>query len=653
MPDIPSHKTDSSRNQWLIDATRAMVHQARAETDGWITLWQDALNYVFNNQLAGKKRKEGWPAVQANYIFPAVIQEIALHAQRRPRILARPYEQSDLEAAEVWNGLLQFQYDEVLDMAMLNIAASLDAKVYGIYVAKTLWEPKAFWDTEQRRWIGEPRANLIRPEFFGADPEAEKLRDAQYVYSQRRVSTQWAMNRWPDFADQIQQAAHEQREDMYQQFTIPGYDRDRDKDEGIPSTTEGRLVNLLTRFRDTQQAPIPTKSKPDGIPPKVTLTEVYFRDLEERDGKDPQAIPAKELESQGAIYLENEVWKVGNPEFFGGRYKEGEVFSDADWPTEDMGVGPEPVFPYGRYVLKVGEGEGETILNPEEKAQVWPYRRWPYVVGVNHILPHTWRGLNATEMPKGLQDWMNISFSHLLNYVKFFGDPLVLKEEGAVKAGTKLKVKAGAIWNLLRGGMNKIKRDPPPTMGNGVPQAIQFIARQLQDDTGIHEPSRGQTTAGKQTATEIATLQTAVQTRVGLQLIYKDLWAKEVMQRVADLDKAHMTPGEIVRIVGEDKARAVTQMTQQALDLKFDVVLKVGTALPFDQERRKQDAERLFTHLGMAYLPELLDAFEIENKEEILARAEAWQQLQQLMAQQQQGAPAGGPGAPPPVAPPA
>ena len=46
----------------------------------------------------------------------------------------------------------------------------------------------------------------------------------------------------------------------------------------------------------------------------------------------------------------------------------------------------------------------------------------------------------------------------------------------------------------------------------------------------------------------------------------------------------------------------------------------VAMALPFDQQRRQQEALALHGVLGEAYLPELLAAFEVPNVDEILQR---------------------------------
>ena len=176
----------------------------------------------------------------------------------------------------------------------------------------------------------------------------------------------------------------------------------------------------------------------------------------------------------------------------------------------------EPVYPNGRVVLRIGK----LILNPDaekswdEGGQVWPFRSWPYLVGVNQILPHVWRGLNAVEMPRTLQDWKNVAFAHMANYLKFFGDPITEVEEGAVKGvgadgkklGEKLRARAGAIWLLMKGGADKIKVEPPPPLSQGILEVDRLISRELQDQTGMQEVARGRQAGGSPTATEVQEL---------------------------------------------------------------------------------------------------------------------------------------------------
>jgi hypothetical protein len=91
--------------------------------------------------------------------------------------------------------------------------------------------------------------------------------------------------------------------------------------------------------------------------------------------------------------------------------------------------------------------------------------------------------------------------------------------------------------------------------------------------------------------------------------------------------------GQLVRVIGKKKAEPLLAALQQdVFDADYDIDLEVGTVLPFDKERRKEDMLKLVNVFGEAIFPELLDAFEMKNADDILAR------LQQAKMEQAQAA---------------
>jgi len=640
MPDLQIYNATNDSLDALKGMTKDMVEAGEEVTKRWSTLWNDGLNYICNNQLVGKGRKEGWPAIQVNYIWPAVRQQWAIEAERRPLIVAIPYQNKDADIAAFWQGILQYQFKEDLNIPMLGIAASVDAAIYGMYIAKTFWEPEVEWDADAKMWKGAPRTNLVWPPFFGCDPEAEKVDTAAYVYSKRRVAVDWAITRWPEYEDEIKTAALEDFDaDKIGNFLMGGLQKsyDDDRGTGIPDNpNDGRLADLITRARGVNE--YGTKPTDDtGRPQYVTLSEIYFRDYSTTKQEEVEDVTQEELLDREAIYKDDEgIFRVGNVAELGSRnkaLKEGDVITRGDWPARVTREYDEPDFPWGRMVFKAGE----TILNPEEEDQVYPYRKWPFTVGVHHVLPHIWQGMNAVEMPRGLQDWINIGGSHILNYVKYFGDPITIIEDGGLAEGKKLNAAAGAVWRVKK--MSKVRREPPPPASQGLFQAQGGMIKEIQEQLASSEVARGQTAAGRQTATEIATLQQSAMISSSLQLKQKDEWVRRIMQIVAELDQVNMKPGQMVRIAGDKFEDIAATYTEEHRALKFDVNLKIGTSLPFDTERKKQDAERLAAVFGpIVVAQEILDAFEVENKDEMLEKIEEYQAFQQWRAEQMEAA---------------
>ena len=617
-----------------------MVSKSQQSTQEWVDLWQSGINYCFGNQLSGMKKKDGWDRIQVNYIYPALMQQMAMLSGRNPEIQTLPYEAGDQESANFWKGVLQWQFENELRMPLVSMLSVLDAGVYGFYVGKVFWEPKASWDGRGRRWLGAPRLNLMLPSYFGSDPDAESIDDASYVFSSRRMLLDKAVKRWPEMAAQIEKAALDEQGEgptagkpgyTFDALAIEPVDpTDEELGSGAPSI-EGRLSQLLWKVRggpDTSS----WKRDENDRPRYVTVEEVYFRDDEERPMKEMGPVPAEGLVSSGQAVLD----PTDGATLLSSTT--GQPLTPEGWPQQVVNQWDEPTYPFGRKVLRIGR----TILNPEPAQQVYEYRQWPFIVGVNQVLPHVWQGMNAVEMAKGLQDWVNVSAAHMANYVKFFGDPQVLVEENALlgnpkntSLAQKIKARAGHIVQLAKGGIDKIRREPPSPMSSGVMEIYERFARELQDQTGMQEIARGRQAKGQATATEIEELSRTSKVRTAMAAQLQESWMCKVMGLVAELDQKNMQPGDMVRIAGEGTMGGAMQVAQGMSEARFDVKLKIATALPFDQERQKQDWTTLFQSVGPAVLPELLDAYGVKNKQEILQRHGLWQQFQQFVQAQQ------------------
>ncbi|MBC8218363.1 MAG: hypothetical protein H8E73_07855, partial [Planctomycetes bacterium] len=211
----------------------------------------------------------------------------------------------------------------------------------------------------------------------------------------------------------------------------------------------------------------------------------------EQQRQDVEDIPLAELEAYGSIYLEDSQWHVGNPEVFkktNPKLKEGDLFLQIDHPTRSERA-MEPSFPRGRFVLKIGKGQ---IMNPTADEQRYPYKRWPYMTGVYHGLPHVWQGLNGTEMSESVQYWINSSYTALLNFVNYYGNPQTVREENALAdENAEVTGKPGGVIVVKETKLDKIKRLEQPTMSAAVPKVIEMMQREAQAATGKHATSLG------------------------------------------------------------------------------------------------------------------------------------------------------------------
>jgi hypothetical protein len=409
------------------------------------------------------------------------------------------------------------------------------------------------------------------------------------------------------------------------------------------------LADIVRRTRGCADPWTGDRNDKEGAPAYVTVTEVFFHDGKLIRGAERRPVPVEDLEAQGSVMRDAAgVPRIAQAGAFG--LEAGAPLDEKAWPAETVREwDDEPAYAYGRMVLRVGE---DTILNPDPAQQRWAAPDWPYAVGVQFPLPHTWRGLNGPEMALTLQAAVNQDAMHISTYVKHFADPIIKVEAGALqgdpennKVKDRLAARAGAIWKLLTGGSGKVTREAPPPMSQGLLEAYATHVRELQDQTGSQEVSRGRQAGGQATAREIMLLERASKVRTSMAAGLQDDWIVEIMRRVAWLDQRHMDAGQIVRVLGEAGRRLMAGVPAESS--RFDVTLQVTTALPYDQERTRLQIAELFKGLGpdgYAILPELLAAFEIENKDEVLGRIDAWKAFREFQQTQAQAAAQPAPG---------
>lgn len=591
-------------------------------TKRWTGLWQDGLMYMYGDQGVTADCKEGWDPVVHNHIFPAMMQELAIQSQRRQTILARPQEESDAPGAAHWQGHLQWLYKEELRTEMFLLRAALDGKVYGRYVAYNYWEPKAEWDDKAGQWKGAIRVKLVPSEYFAHDPEVDDLDEAENIITARRMPIDLAVHRWPDMAEEIKRSSGG---DDLSWLTSPNQGLstlavDGAKDPGQVMGNLNRLTALLTHGHQ-QQARGDRGSTESRY---VTIEQHFFKDRTERKGSGVERIPEEELEESGIIMRDDNpanfgIWLNANTR---------QPMTGKDWPRRQTSAKWEPAYPHGRFVLRIGD----TVLNPNTDHQRWQYRKWPYTVGLNHLLPHTTMGLNNVEMARCLQDRKNIGARHLMNWVRTCSDPIVIKEEDALPKNTKLRNRAGAIWTVVKNGINKIRRDPPPPVGAGLFQIADRQGEDLRDILGMQEVGLGKSGSGSQTAREVLSLQTQSQLRSAMGNKLLDFFLKELYGRVAEQCARMYSVDDMVRVMGEKGAPTAVAITQGMLDARYDIALEVGTSMPYDQELERQKATELYGLIGVPYLPQLLAAYEVQDAEKVLKAHAEYQMFLQFEA---------------------
>lgn len=631
--------TESER---LVKALQDEEDRGMAVTRSWTELWQENVRYFFSDQLAGKKKHKDWDWIVVNYIWPSCMQEAAKLSRQQPQFICDPREAGDAEAAEAWQGWLQWWWERGLNaegMELEQLKAILCGKIYGYRVYKLWWEERVEWDDKAfpPRWIGDVKGRLWKPALFWATGE-ESIQDGS-AGTVRYVDLEYALARWPDYAKQLKTESERVRDEF------------EGTDESIPGQTgstgtaypgmgrgsqdpgpQGAYNKLLDRVL---QAIAPGRRPKEGTPGVekdktryVKLSETWFKDFTERPGEFIEAVPIEELLGTGRVIQAGPLYLDAATQ---------QPLAAENWPKRTPVKWREPKFPRGRYLLRTGD----TILNEDEEDQKYPYRQWPFIVCPHYVIPFMWQGSDAVQLVKTAQDMINVSVSHLVNHMKQFGDPRVAVERGAIDAPKGRDKKhftigsgAGAIVRLVRGGLGRIKILDPPASSPVIGMLYQIMAQEYKNMVGLQDIAQGKKSAGDLTATESSYLAMSAGDRIHLQTVIERNWIQRIGLLGSEIAQRRYEPERMVRILGENAVPGIVQITGRLKDVQYDLKVEIGSALPFDAEKRIArylQANKLLLGPPSPMLPEILRVLEIPNWRKILERHGLWTQWMQFL----------------------
>ena len=603
-------------------------------TKKWSAMWQESLRYFFSDQLHGKTLHKDWDWIIVNYIWPSAMQEIAKLAKNYPKILAHPWDDSDTDVAEVWQSALQWIWEKGLHhegMRIQQIRACMVGKLFGYRVSKVFWEdkPDGAWDEEKQEWNGDVRQRIWHPgEFWASDKEYIQDGDCGTV---RYVELDWAVKRWPKYKTQLNEQATSFKDTLAGGKVIRGMVASQGA-YGAAGTTEGTGgIDRGQRPNDPTQllSLIMNADKTSGIQTAteqdkkfIKLSETYFKDYEEKAEKQEEDVPPEELAQQGMIIPD------GNGGFLD---IDGKPMTAEKWPRRTVKEWDRPLYPNGRYIVRCDD----VILNPD--SQVYPYKRWPFVVTPHYLLPFMWQGVDAVQMYKTSQDMINVTVSHLVNAMKQYGDPRIAVERGAIDTQPGRKKKyfkifsgAGSIIRLAKGAISGKKWQviPPMNLGQGNIQLYQLFAQEYKNLSGLQDVAQGQKTPGEMSATQANYLAISSNDRIFLQSIFEDQWVLGVASLAAEIVQKKYDIGRFIRIVGEDKVVGAQQITEQLKKLRFDVDIEPGQTLPFDEDKKEARYEKAYAMLSQPspnpMLPEMLRLYKVSNWQKILKEHQTW-----------------------------
>jgi len=595
-------------------------------TKQWQEMWLTAIKYAWGQQLEDIEPNEDWNYIVVNRIYPLMFQNIAKLAKNHPKVLVFPWsdeKEGVTEFTEKWAGALQYIWESPyeLSMRLKLILGLLDAALFGYMVGKTYWDDRVRYDKVNKSWIGNVRETFIHPATFWVDPSADSLDTAENCGTKRRVTLEWAQNRWPEYKKDIEKEAFTASDPKYVAGEVITYQHQKGSTLEAPNLKFSKLVNLiLKKFQQSEDKTV------DGDKQQyVDIEEIYWEDYEEKHVKIEDNIPAEQLIRSGRITEE----KVS------GMFLDAESGEElTEWPKQVTQEYDERVFPNGRFVQRIGK----VILNPKKEKQQYRYSRWPFSVSPYHILPHMWQGGNAIEMSRNNNDMLNMTISALVRRVLLTADPERIVEVGALAKDRKGKLRQlnpfglGKYIIAAKGKSDKIKNMDYASLDPATMVLAGILKQDIDDAMFMQDTARGAASTkntmggggGKITATEAARLDTNSHDYTALQAIFLDQWVDKTLTLIAEIVQDKYEPGRIIRIIGDDGEQNNMALTQEFLDVRFDVNIEPGSTLPFDEERKKNDymlAYKLLENpIPNPMLAEMLRILKISNHKKILAR---------------------------------
>jgi hypothetical protein len=659
LPETEKQKINAMLDSFNTRGSRKM--------QGFRQMYRDAIRYTYGDQHAHHEKKEGWEYPVMNRMYADVLQEIAILSGNNPGMKGMPVEDTDVSTADMITDTLRYLWTDELNMRIKIMQGLLDDKLGGMKIAKWRWVEKGTWNQEKalkdgKGWKGKVDVMIWNPEAFGCDESVELAAEiptkAEFIWFSRWETKENAAMMYPNYKKELikkgqmdEKGKLIHKHDGFGGVTGGGGTGTSSVDEtGFnqvskdwagkerfrPEVMQRRMANLIVgnKREDT--------GKGKSLINSVKIEEYFFHDSETK------SFPAQSRDRlEGEPGMEDLIktptgqWLDRTKPIFEGKNKDVidsyEEFNGKFPQKEERPAFDAPIYPSGRFIIRIDHD----FLESDD---AWPYKTWPVSVGVNYLLPHMWQGANAVELSRGFQDWMNNLASHMEMYSRFFADPIVEVERGALQADLERKKVpilsnvAGAVVRLARGGIGKIRvREPvalPPTLF----QIYELLKEQDQDLKGVHDVDQGRASRGQQTLGELQMLNRNSRQRLAMQGAMLDVWLKQMAVGIVELMQTNYAVEDYVRIVGPDK-ESVMSSIRWSTDMqkaKLDVSFEPTSTMPVDEDKELERYIKAYELVGPAMLPQVLLKLKIAKVDEIVGRHGVLGPFQELMEQAQE-----------------
>lgn len=601
----------------LVVMNDQMIHESAEQTRRLLNRWVTALQYFRGDQdyganagftyqshgrrdpdrnrdRRGRRRKNKgnyYANAVVNRILPIVEQQISMMTDNNPKGVFLPQDDGDVDFTKDIEALTLWRARK-LKMRTRLIRMLHNSKIFGFAAIYVHWDDTLPGAGDMDARLMDPRELIIDPFLQTTVPE-----DGEYIGIKRDVTLEYLKSKWPEKSDELDNAYHTEQDDMHR----------------APLTESNSLDAELGHLPDVN---FHSATRRQGRE-MVTLTSLWYKDYTTKKFQIPT--PLQVLRDEGKV-IENA----------GGEFvdaKSGELWNEENSPMADV---EEPAYPFGRHTIKAGNIILEDFAWGEDYATgEMRHASWPIALNINMVIPMRWYGMDETEALQGDQDNLNDMASMIKDHALTVTRPRRVVDVGAIKDMKSINRDSGPDQTIKAnpGRVNDaIRWEPAGRLSPDVYNWMTMSERNMETTSGMPAQSMGRQSPQKQTATEIATLDRAGRGRVGMASSLLDDFIARVYMLIAEGIQQNYAPNRMVRILGENTEARVITITQKHKTVRFDVEVEAGSTLPFDKERKKEDALAVNQVLMTAgpYLPEVLDAYEVKNRDEVLQRSQQW-----------------------------
>lgn len=510
---------------------------------------------------------EPWRAqIVNNIVFSSIDTALAIAVDVDARMTAMPVEGGDKAVADGLDELFKYAMRkyEWSDLFELGFLTKLK---FGTTVYKTGWEPDCGPD-------GDAVISRVLPFNFVPDPGAKTLEECRYVFECKILTLAEIKRMFPEKGKLVRPDAgmkkEEAAEDPNERVTLPDYNKDD------------------SRFDDKLES---AKKPGDDDFARALYCELWIRD----------ETTTTETEEEESDEVEEVTDEDGNTTYE---------------PKTVKTKVTKLKYPGGRRICFAGN-----VILADEANPYW-HRQFPYVIEYDHPDDMSIWGTGDIENLETLQQEFNKRKSQIADNAGLMGNPTWILDANSGVRPSSISNAPGKAIRKTPG--SEVRRDSPPELPDYILQSLETTRRDIQDVSGIHDALSGRFTTGMDNYSAMRQAVDQAEVKVRKKIRHQLSALRRLGRLMCALYMQYYPEERWRRILGD---KLVDKMP--SVDFELEEVYEMYDFFPeteiMTRNTRDLYRERMKELFGLmkgnpALIPTMLDVFQVEGREEVLAR---------------------------------